>query len=257
MPEQSDAEVVRQNSKYWELLAPHRRGEPVDFFREGGSALTEAELAAIGDVQGRRVLQLAGSIGDEGLTFAQRGADVTVVDIAPSHLETGRAKASALGLSVDFIEQDMMSLDPDITGFDIVYISSGGICWAPNLSDWAALVADRLNDGGLLVVQEHHPLWEVLTVRGLGELSVTGDYFNAGWDGYDDQSKAPQVTRVLGVPDAPHRSYVWSVGSLTSALVTAGFTIRSLQEFPELDMYSGLGERASSIPATYLLAATR
>jgi SAM-dependent methyltransferase len=174
MPEPSAAEVVTQNKKYWEFLAPHRSGEPVEFFQDGGSALSEAELAVIGDVQGRRVLQLAGSIGDEGLTFALRGADVTVVDIAPSHLETGRAKAAALGLSVAYIEQDMMRLDPDITGFDIIYISSGGICWAPNISDWAALVADRLNNGGLLVIQEHHPLWEVLTVRGMGELVVTG-----------------------------------------------------------------------------------
>jgi hypothetical protein len=29
-----------------------------------------------------------------------------------------------------------------------------------------------------------------------------------------------------------------------------------LQELPEPKMYPGLGERASSIPATYLLAAT-
>lgn len=256
MPEQSDAEVVEQNREYWELLAPHRRGEPVEFFRAGRSALTDAELDLVGDVRGRRVLQLAGSVGDEGLTFAQRGADVTVVDIAPSHLETGRAKAAALGLSVTFIEQNMMRLDPDITGFDIVYISSGGICWAPSISDWATLVAGRLNDGGLLVVQEHHPLWEVLTVRGAGELSVTGDYFTAVRDGYIDPLKAPQVTQELGALEVPPRSYVWSIGSLTSALLTAGFTIRSLQEFPEPDMYPGLGEHSPSLPATYLLAAT-
>jgi SAM-dependent methyltransferase len=203
MPERNDAEVVGQNKKYWELLAPHRRGQPVEFFQAGESALTDAELNLVGDVRGQRVLHLAGSIGDESLTFAQRGADVTVVDISPSHLETGREKASALGLSVAFVEQDMMHLDPDITGFDIVYISSGGICWAPSISDWAALVADRLNDGGLLVVQEHHPLWEVLTVRGVGELSVTGDYFTAVRDGYIDPLKAPQVTQELGALEVP------------------------------------------------------
>ena len=55
-----------------------------------------------------------------------------------------------------------MTLDPAITGFDIIYISWGGVCWAPNINDWARLVAGRLNPGGLLVVSEHHPLWEVL-----------------------------------------------------------------------------------------------
>lgn len=257
MSEQSDTEVISQNKEYWELLAPHRRGEPVEFFGDGGSALSDAELAAIGDVQGLRVLQLAGAVGDEGLTFAQRGAQVTVVDIAPSHLETGRAKAQALGLSVTFVEQDMMTLEPTITGFDIVYISAGGVCWAPSISDWASLVAGRLNAGGLLVIREHHPLWEVLTVREQGVLSVTGDYFNAARDGYDDPLKAPQVTRQLGVPKVPNRSYVWNIGCIVSALLEAGFTIRSLQEFPEADMYPGLGDPALNIPATYLLTAAR
>lgn len=91
---------MSQNREYWEHLAPHRQGEPVQFFLDGGSALTEREIAAVGDVHGRRVLQLACSTGDEALTFAQRGAEVTAVDIAPTHLATGRAKAEALGLDV-------------------------------------------------------------------------------------------------------------------------------------------------------------
>lgn len=249
-------DVIRQNKEYWELLAPHRHGEPVEFFTSGGSALSDAELLAIGDVTGRRVLQLAGSVGDEGLTFAQRGAEVTVVDLAPSHLATGRAKAAALGLSVSFAEQDMMALDPSITGFDLVYISAGGICWTPSISEWATSVAARMNPGGLLVIHEHHPLWEVLTVRE-GDLAVTGDYFHPDRDGYADPLKAPQVTHELGVPDVPHRSYVWSIGSVVSAVLSAGLAIRGLQEYPQADMYPGMGDRAARIPATYLLTASR
>lgn len=85
MPEPGYTDIVSQNKRYWESLAPHRLGEPVAFFQEGGSALTEDEVAAIGDVRGRRVLQLACSVGDEALTFAQCGAEVTAVDIVASH----------------------------------------------------------------------------------------------------------------------------------------------------------------------------
>lgn len=252
----SFSEVVSQNREYWERLAPHRHGEPVEFFSDGGSALTDDELAAVGDVRGRRVLQLACSVGDEALTFAQRGADVTAVDIAPSHLATGRAKAEALGLDVTFVLQDMMTLDPEITGFDVIYISWGGLCWVPSLTEWTRLVADRLNPGGVLVISEHHPLWEILTVRGENALSVSGDYFGVGRDGYADPLKAPQITRTLGTPDIPHRSFVWSISSVVTAVITAGLTVRSLQEAPVEEMYPGLGEQAMSIPATYLLTAS-
>lgn len=147
LPVAESSEVVRQNRTYWEQLAPHRPGEPIDFFREGGTALTEPELAIIGNVHGRRVLHLACSVGDEALSFAQLGALVTAVDLAPSHLATARAKAEALNLPVEFIEQDMMTLDPAITGFDIIYISWGGLCWVPDITKWTQLVTERLNPG--------------------------------------------------------------------------------------------------------------
>ncbi|TCO51116.1 methyltransferase family protein [Kribbella antiqua] len=229
----------------------------MQFFLDGGSALTESELAVVGDVHGRRVLQLACSMGDEALTFAQRGAAVTAVDIAPSHLATGRAKAEALGVDVEFVEQDMMTLDPRITGFDVIYISWGGLCWVPDLSEWTRLVADRMDPGGVLVISEHHPLWEVMTVRGEDALSVSGDYFGIGRDGYADPLKAPEITRRIGTPDVPHRSYVWSLGSLVTAVLHAGLTLESLQEFPDPDSYPGLGDHATYIPATYLLTASR
>jgi hypothetical protein len=45
----------------------------------------------------------------------------------------------------------------------------------------------------VLVISEHHPLWEIGTVRGPGELAVNGDYVGIGRDGHTDPLKAPQV----------------------------------------------------------------
>ncbi|GAB2579535.1 class I SAM-dependent methyltransferase [Kribbella endophytica] len=248
------AEVVARNRQYWEALAPRRLGESVEFFRAGGSVLNEHELAAVGDVRGRRVLQLACSVGDEALTFAGLGTDVVAVDLAPTHLATGRAKAEALGLSVDFREQDMMGLEAELTGFDLIFISWGGICWVPDLKGWAADLASRLAPGGVLVISEHHPVWEVLTVT--APMRVTGDYFTPARDGYPDPLKAPQITRELGTPLAS-RSYVWNLGAVTTAVLAAGLTVRSLEEFAAPEMYAGLGDQAGQLPATYLLTAVR
>ncbi|MEV6286633.1 class I SAM-dependent methyltransferase [Kribbella sp. NPDC051770] len=246
--------VVEQNRQYWQTLAPHRPGEPLEFFQAGGSALNPDELSAAGDVHGRRVLQLACSVGDEALTFARLGAEVTAVDLAPTHLATGRAKAEALGVEVDFREQDMMALDPDLTGFDLIFISWGGICWVPDLTRWAADLASRLAPGGVLVISEHHPVWEVLTAT--TPLRVASNYFTPARDGYPDPLKAPQITRELDI-DVPNRSYIWNLGAVTTAVLTAGLTLRSLQEFAAPEMYAGLGDQAGHLPATYLLTAVR
>ncbi|GAA2804597.1 hypothetical protein GCM10010522_22730 [Kribbella solani] len=80
-------------------------------------------MAAAGELRGRRVLHLACSVGDEALSFALHGAEVTAVDIAHPHLATGRSKAEALAVNVNFIRQDMMTLDPEVTGFDLIYRS--------------------------------------------------------------------------------------------------------------------------------------
>ena len=238
--------VVDQNRRYWERLAPHRLGLPAEFFLSGGSALTEGELAAFGDVCGSRVLHLACSTGDESLSFAQRGAEVTGVDIAPSHLATARSKAAAVGVGVTYLEQDMMALDPDLTGFDLIYISWRGLCWAPSITAWAQLVAGRLGRGGNLAISEHHPIWEVLSVAEDGSTVVCGDYFGRGRDGYADPAKAPEITRSVGGADLPHRGFVWNLGAVVTAVLEAGLTVRSLRELPDSDMYRGLGNAATT-----------
>ncbi|MFC7625033.1 class I SAM-dependent methyltransferase [Microlunatus sp. GCM10028923] len=252
------AEITSRNRAYWEAIAAGRTGEPVEFFRAGGCALEDRELAAIGDVTGQRTLHLACSVGDEDLSLARLGAaEVVGVDISPTHLATGRAKAAELGLRVDLREGDLTALDPALTGFDLVLISGGGLCWVPELEPWAATVAERLVPGGRLVISEHHPLWEVLTVRGTGQLAVTSDYLDPHRPGYHDPRKAPRVTWGRTEPLPDHTSFVWSLGRVVTALLGAGLVIRSLEEYAQPELYDGLGPAADALPACYLLVAGR
>ncbi len=252
------AAVTRQNRDYWESIAAGRLGEPAEFFRDGGSALSDDELAATGDPAGQRVLHLACSISDEGISFAQRGAKAVVgVDISPTHLATGRAKAAAVGVDLDLREGDLTALDPALTSFDLIFIGGGGLCWVPDLDAWSRTVAERLVPGGRVVISEHHPLWEVLTVAGPNRLTVTADYFDPSRQGYDDPAKAPQVTLGMTDPLPPHTSFVWGLGRVVTALLGAGLTIRVLREFAQPELYQGLGPEAAAVPASYLLAAER
>lgn len=257
MKPNTDRQLIIQNREYWEAIAGERHGEPVEFFRAGGQALEPYELAVIGDPSGLRVLHLACAVGNESLTFSMLGAEVTGVDLSPTHLATGRAKAADLGLTVDFREGDMTDLDPALTGFDLIYISGGGICWVPDIDIWASTVHDRLGLGGRIVICEHHPLWESLSVAGENHLTVSNDYFGGPRFGDPDPRKAPQVTLGRTDPLPEHTVFVWNLGRLVSALIGVGLQIQILQEFAEPDLYPGLGAAGAHIPGFYLVSARK
>jgi SAM-dependent methyltransferase len=249
-------DIIRANAESWNAIAVHRNGEPVEFYRNGGTALEPIETELAGDVRGKEVLHLACSTGDEVISWSMLGATAHGIDISPVHIDKARRKAAAVGISGDLRVGDMFNLPTDYPEFDLIYISWGGICWAPDIGAWAHIVADALKPGGGVLISEHHPMWEVLTVQGENSLSVIDDYFQKGavpdqWDA----TKAPIGGRS---PDAPpFTSFVWSISSVVTALLNAGLRIDALHEDSAEENYTGLGPACTALPAVYYLKATR
>lgn len=76
----------------------------------------------MGDVQGKRILCLAGGGGQQSAVFSLLGADVTVLDLTPEQLEGDQKVAQHYGYKVTTIQGDMRDLSVLPTaGFDRVY----------------------------------------------------------------------------------------------------------------------------------------
>src|ERR1700742_5000736 len=86
---------------------------------------------------GSRVLDVAAGNGMVTLAAARRWCDVTSTDYVPALLEQGRARASAEGLSIAFMEADAESLPFDDGSFDAV-VSTFGAMFTPNQAQAAA-----------------------------------------------------------------------------------------------------------------------
>lgn len=258
MSEKAYAEIVRQNARRWEAMASYRQGMPVEDHRAGVSALEPEEWELLGNLNGKRVLHLACAVCDEGISMAIAGAHVVGIDISETHIRQGRAKVDALGLDVELKVGDMMHLDSDLGGFDVVYISSGGICWVPDLDDWLAGVSKVLKPGGFLLVAEHHPFWESMGVAGERTLTILHDYFaRRELPSIRDDSKAAIGVAQTAGRDDELQSFIWSIGAVVSAMIRNGFQIAALVELPYPDMFRELGEAADCVPAVYLLKGTR
>lgn len=255
------AEIVQRNARRWEAMAKHRRGMPLAEHRAGVSALDSEELDLLGDLRGKRVLHLACSVCDEGITMATRGAQVIGVDISPTHIRVGREKARALGVDVHLRVGDMMNLDQDLRDFDLVYISTGGICWVPDLDDWLTGVRNALKPGGRILISEHHPFWETMGVTGDRQLTVLHDYFGKiTLPEIVDTTKSAIGTAETSNNENPLQSFVWGIGVLVSALIRHDFRIAALVELPDLpdlEMFRGLGDAAACVPAVYRLMGER
>lgn len=248
--------TIRANGEAWNAIAPMRHGQPPDYYINGGSALELIEIDLAGDVRGKTVLHLACSAGDEVISWAILGATAHGVDIAEVHIEKAIAKAAAVGVSCDFRRGDMFDLPPDLRDLDVIYISWGGVNWAPDIDMWATIVASRLKPGGAVLISEMHPLWFALSVTGENALTVRADYFETAsiptaWDA----TKEPVGGRESDGPVL--KSFIWSLGSMVTALLKAGLRIDALSECADAENYPGLGSAGVAIPAVYYLKATR
>jgi len=108
-----------------------------------GEQLCEAlELRA-----GAKVLDVAAGNGMVTLAAARRWCDVTSTDYVPALLEQGRARASAEGLAIDFMEADAENLPFDDASFDVV-VSTFGVMFTPNQPQAAAELVRVCRPGG-------------------------------------------------------------------------------------------------------------
>src|SRR4030095_15024222 len=104
----------------------------------GGCTLSDEVLAIVGDVHGLSLCHLQCATGEDILSWANRGANATGVDISPKEIELAKQKAVASSLAVRFIASDIYTLPTELftEQFDIVFTGGGAIVWLPDLQEW-------------------------------------------------------------------------------------------------------------------------
>ena len=154
------------NQANWDERVPIHVNSPYMYdlaaLRAGKDRLDPIATEALGPVDGLRVLHLQCHFGMDSLTLAQQGASVTGVDFSPPAIETAKALAMELGLSnrARFVEANVYDAPtalPEPGTFDRVFVSWGALCWLPDMTAWARVVAGFLKPGGFLALAEAHP----------------------------------------------------------------------------------------------------
>ena len=156
----------------------------------------ERELRLLGDVRGKRVLELACGAAQNSIALAKWGAHVTAMDFSSRQLQKAKLLVSGEKVEVNLIRGDMERLGMfRNAAFDIV-LSSFGWEFVPDLGACFDECSRVLADDGLLIVCTVHPLTAFEWDEDEKALLVN-DYFNPPvevWGGSSQAGKDKAVT---------------------------------------------------------------
>ncbi len=157
-------DYITVNNTLWDAKTPHHVQS--DFYRNadflaGKNTLNPIELNLLGDVAGKKILHLQCHFGQDTLSLARMGAEVTGVDFSGAAIAQARAHNNLLGLNARFIQRNIFEVHEVLhEQFDIVFSSYGTICWLPDMQQWAAVVSRYVRPGGQFIFAEFHPaIW--------------------------------------------------------------------------------------------------
>jgi SAM-dependent methyltransferase len=221
----SDTESRVASRRWWDADADDYQAEHGAFLGELDfvwcpEGLREADARLLGDVRGRRVLEVGCGAAAGARWLEGQGAEVVALDLSAGMLRHARAAADRTGVRVPLLQADALALPFADRTFDIVCTAFGAV---PFVADSAAVmreVARVLRPGGRWVYSITHPMrwifWDEPDESGL-----------VARDSYFDRTPYVEVDG-SGTPAyvEQHRT----LGDRIRELVAAGLVVRDLIE---------------------------
>ena len=247
------AESVRANRRWWDAAAPAYLAEhgadlgDADFLwcPEG---LREADAHLLGDVTGRRVLEIGCGSAPCSRWLRNAGADVVALDLSAGMLARAAELNRSTGIAVPLLQADAGALPLADASVDLACSAFGGLPFVADVEGALREVARVVRPGGRFVASVNHPMrWPFPDSPDPEDLRIVSSYFD----------RTPYVE----TDDAGSTVYVEhhrTVGDWVRAVVGAGLVLTDLIE-PEWipgrtqDWGQWSAERGALVPGTLIL----
>ena len=164
------------------------------------------ERERLGDLAGLDVAHLQCHLGTDTVSLSRLGARRVVgVDLSPGSLRRARTIAERAGAAIEFVEANVYDAREAVEGsFDLVYTSLGVLCWLPDVTAWARVIASLLRPGGRFMIRDDHPMFMTVGEDVSEALRIEQPYFQRRdpmtWDEPGSYVEAPA--------DAPEFAHV-------------------------------------------------
>ncbi|EFH81542.1 Methyltransferase type 11 [Ktedonobacter racemifer DSM 44963] len=185
------------------------------------------------EVQGKKIINLLGSHGAKAIALAQLGARATVVDISEGNARYARDVAQAAGVDLRYIVSDVLSLPESEldASYDLVLLELGVLHYFVDLEPLFSIIKRLLRPGGLLLLQDFHPISTKLIISKGAKHKVKGNYFDKALI-----TKPVALSKHLPTGEQENAPIVyqrqWTLGEVVTAVATSDLIISSLDEEP-------------------------
>jgi 2-polyprenyl-3-methyl-5-hydroxy-6-metoxy-1,4-benzoquinol methylase len=205
----------------------------------------------LGNLASKKVIHLLGSNGVKGVALALLGADVTIVDFSKENQRFAEEVSEHAGVSIDYILSDVMSLNKQNLGkYDVVLMELGVLHYFINLSSLATIVGQLMDQNGIFILHEFHPISTKLISSSGKKHKVAGNYF-------DPSLVTLEVAFSKHMPEEKKKDLAkvyqrqWNIGEVITTFAKKGIYVDVLEEEPNHKVHD------IGLPKTYTMVARK
>ncbi len=212
------------------------------------------------DLRDKMLAQFCCNNGRELFSAMQLGARAGVgFDIAANMMEAARGIAAQTGIACKFETGNILEIGAEYNGaFNLVFFTIGAITWFQDLEALFAVAARCLKPGGTLLINDFHPMINMLPIPGEDAFDpehtdrVAYSYFRT--EPWLENDSAGYMTGHRN--SRTFTSFSHTMGSIINALAASGLYVTSLEEYDRdigiADAYNGKG-----FPLSFTLLAVK
>ena len=166
--------------KYWDNDSEEYQETatiPTDSAHYGPCAPDENKLKLLGNVRGKKILELGCGGGQCSIAFAKQGAKVTGLDLSKEQLKFAKVLAKKEKVNVDFINGSFINLKRIKTNSKDIVFSAFAFQYAPDLKKIFKQVYRILKKNGLFVFSFDHPIYSLISLK---TKKIKRSYFKTG-----------------------------------------------------------------------------
>jgi SAM-dependent methyltransferase len=247
----------RANRRDWDRYADEYQATHGEFLRDIGfvwcpEGVDEADARVLGDVDGRRVLEIGCGAGQCARWLTARGAYAVGLDLSTRQLQHSRRIDDSSGVVVPVVAATATDLPFADASFDVVFSAFGALQFVADADRAVAEAARVLRAAGTFAFSVTHPLrWTMPDDPTAAGLVVTSSYW--------DRRAYVELDEDGEVAYAEHHR---TLGDWVGLLAGHGFRLTRLlePEWPEGHDRSWAGwgpERGALVPGTAIFASVR